>query len=370
MLRTRVGPGVVVAVALLAGGCGGATDAVTGCEPADGLTPVCGFRNPEDLAALPGGTWMVVSQFPGTQGGGGGSLVAFRPVDGRKLALFPDPSGKPAVPRPRDADDAWGAADCPGPPDSERFSPHGIDVDRRAHRLAVVNHGEREAVELFELGHSRRGPAAVWRGCVPLPDDAWANDVALLGGGGFVVTRMFGRGRVARVVGLGRMLVGASSGYVLEWHPGRGFQQLPNSEGSGPNGIAVSADGRDVYFAEWAGSRLVRVRRDASGSFVRRDVVDLPHLPDNITRARNGELLVTGQQGPIGEVLGCGRTETGACALPFSVVRVAPGTLDVRLLVDHPATAQGAGTVALEFGDEIFIGSFDGDRLARMPRAR
>ena len=48
-----------------------------------------------------------------------------------------------------------------------------------------------------------------------------------------------------------------------------------------------------------------------------------------------------------------------------SVYRVEPASLDAQLVLEHPATAQGAGTVALEVGDEIFIGTFDGDRIAR-----
>jgi hypothetical protein len=309
----------------------------------------------------------VVSQFPGATGGGGGSLVAFRPVDGRKLTLFPgaSPDASPEA-SPDAAETSWGSDDCPGPPDPERFGPHGLDLERRSHRLAVVNHGDREAVELFEVGHSPRGPALVWRGCVPIPSDAWANDVVLLPDGGFLLTRMLGASGIDRTLSMVRMLIGANTGYVLEWNAEEGFAQVPNSEGAGPNGIAVSADGRDIYFAEWTGSRLVRLRRDDSGAVVDRDAVELPHHPDNITWARNGELLVTGQIGPIGELLACGNTEQGTCALPFSVLRVAAGTLEAKIVLEHdPATAHGAGTVALEFGDDILIGTFDGDRIGR-----
>ena len=35
-------------------GCGDVAT-VTSCNPAAGLTPICCFTNPEDLAALPGG---------------------------------------------------------------------------------------------------------------------------------------------------------------------------------------------------------------------------------------------------------------------------------------------------------------------------
>jgi hypothetical protein len=355
--HTSIVLGSCVSVAWLALACGEAR-VLTECTAADGVTPICGFENPEDLAPFPGGSWIVVSQFPGAAGGSG-SLVAYRVADGRKLTLFPDPDSAPSD------NSLWGATDCPGPPDPTRFGPHGIDVDLARHRLAVVNHGSREAVELFEMGHSPRGPAVVWRGCVPLPAGAWANDVALLPTGGFVVTHMMAASGLARFVSAVRLIAGLRTGNLLEWHAEKGWSEVPESGGQAPNGVAVSSDAREIYFSEWTGLRLVRLRKTESG--MEREEIELAHHPDNITWTRDGLLLVTGQIGSIGEVLECGGTERGTCALPFSVVLVEPSTLDQTLVLEHPGTAQGAASVALEVGQEIFIGTFDGDRLARAP---
>jgi hypothetical protein len=355
----RTAPPHALALALVLLACGGDPKAITGCSEADGVTPICGFTNPEDLAPIPGGSWLVVSQYAGMQGGSG-SLVAWRAADDRRITLFPDPEALAGEAPP------WGSSDCPGPPDPARFAPHGIDVDPRTHRLAVVNHGDREAVELFELRHTSRGPAVRYRGCVPIPDDALANDVALLADGGLVLTRMFPRGRVATLVSFARMLAGFTTGWVLEWSPERGWSDVPDSEGAAPNGIAVSQDGRDIFFAEWSGSRLVRLRRSADGG-VERSQIELPHHPDNLTWTRDGRLLVTGQVGPLGALLACGDTPNGTCALPFSVLVVEPSTLDAKPVLEHPGTAQGAGTVALEMGGELYLGTFDGDRLGRAP---
>ena len=352
--------GLLLAFAVL--GCGVEPGRITDCVPKDGVTPICGFHNPEDLALLPGAGWLAVSEYGG-DAAAAGALVAFRVNDGRKLELFPAPSAGAATGARR------GAADCPGPPDPARFSPHGLDVDRRAHRLAVVNHGSREAVELFQVGQSPRGPALAWQGCVPLPPGAWANDVALLSNGGFVVTQMLEKGGLSGAFSLVKLLAGLDTGRVLEWLPGKGFHDVPSSGGRGPNGVVATPDGREIYFAEWTGLRLVRLRIRDDGTAVR-DEVALPHRPDNITWTPDGRLLVTGQVGRIGDVLGCRGTRPGTCALPFSVVLVDPATLDTRTLLDHPATAQGAGTVALEVGDEMWIGTFDGDRLARTPFPR
>jgi hypothetical protein len=165
-----------------------------GCEGEGAIEVLCGFQNPEDLAAAPGGEWIVVSQFPRLVDGqpsSSGSLVVLRPSDGERRVLFPVAGVElhGSVP-------GVGSAECGGPPDAERFSPHGIDVaagEDGVARLLVVNHGGREAIELFRLEVSEAGPSAVWEGCVPLPDDAQANDVAALPGGGFVATNMLPR---------------------------------------------------------------------------------------------------------------------------------------------------------------------------------
>lgn len=336
--------------------------AITDCVADGGVTPICGFANPEDLAPLPGGSWLAVSQFGGPSGEPG-SLVAYRPSDGRRLDLFP--GGDDLEPARVSQAAVWGEPSCAGPPDPATFSPHGIDSDIDAHRLAVVNHGGRQAVELFEIGRSRRGPALVWRGCVLLSAGDWPNDVALLEDGGFLVTRMMAAGGMAQALSLPRMLMDLDTGRLLEWRPGAGLAEVPNSSGNAPNGIAASGDGREIFFSEWGGRRLVRLRRETDGSWQRKSVELPDHLPDNLTWTREGRLLVTAQRATIGAAMSCGAVTSGTCALPFSVFVVEPSTLSKRLVLSHDATATGAGSVALEVGSEILIGTLQGDRLGR-----
>ena len=120
----HLAPGLVLAAAFGAAACTGGVQHVQGCEPAEGLTPVCGFHNPEDLAAAgPQSPWLVVSQFPASLmpgAEGGGDLIAFHTGDDRRVKLFP-------------ADDAVGPAElgdtsCTAPPDAALFAPHGIDL--------------------------------------------------------------------------------------------------------------------------------------------------------------------------------------------------------------------------------------------------
>jgi len=356
-------------VAMQALACSSDLPTLTECEPVGGVSPVCGFHNPEDLALLPGGGWILASQ-GGEMGGGEGrpgSLVGYRVADGRLHKLYPPEPGAAASSGSQPSP-GWGSPECPGPPDPAVFLPHGVDVARPgtgARSLAVVNHGGRESIEFFEIGYAVDAPALFWRGCVLLPPEVWPNDVALLPGGGVMATNMMpGMRGAAAAWGIVKLLFGRDTGEVLEWRPDSGWAALPESAGSGPNGIAISPDGSEVYIAEWGRDLLVRLRRDEQGR-TRRDSVALPHHPDNMTWTRDGRLLVTGQIGPIGDLMTCSRIETGTCGMPFSVVLVDPASLEVVPVLDSPTAVIGAGTVALEVGDEIFIGTFAGDRLAR-----
>jgi hypothetical protein len=49
------------------------------------------------------------------------------------------------------------------------------------------------------------------------------------------------------------------------------------------------------------------------------------------------------------------------------VVRVDPSTLATEVILEHPGTATGAASSALALGDDLYIGSFVGDRVGRAP---
>jgi hypothetical protein len=360
----------ILAPALLVSGCSSEVATIHGCEASAGMVPICGFSNPEDLAPLPGGSWLVVSQIS-LRDGVPGSLVGFRVSDARRRRLYPvEPGGvnlSVAASAP-----GWGSPECPGPPDAASFAPHGVDVTAHGPSgaaLAVVNHGGRESIEFFEIGYAAGGPALGWRGCVPMPPGTWPNDVAFLPDGGVVATSTMPPpgGWDALWAGL-RLMLGADSGSLFAWRAEEGWSQLEGSRGSGPNGVAVSPDGSEIFFGEWGSGRLVRLRPDGEP---RRFSVELPHHPDNFSWSRDGRLLVTGQIGRLGEFLDCMEIEGGACAIPFSVVAVEPATLEIEVLLRHDADAMGAASASVEVGGDLFIGAFAGDRIARvrLPRS-
>ena len=55
---------VVVALVFVLGiaACSSSVTPVLGCNAADGIEPICGFDNPEDIVAVPPDDWLLVSQ--------------------------------------------------------------------------------------------------------------------------------------------------------------------------------------------------------------------------------------------------------------------------------------------------------------------
>lgn len=369
--------GALCAIAWQAG-CASTPPLLPACSAVNSPNSICGLMNPEDLAQLPGREWVVVSQMAsidreaeiGAPPRRPGNLLAVRVRDATRHALYPAPVGWALHGATQAPTDGWGEPACPGAPEETEFQPHGIDVGQHpsgAALLAVVNHGDREAVELFEIEAGSR-PEIAWRGCVPMPPDVTANDVALFEDGSFVVTKFMppieGMGPAA-IWTLLKIAWGWDTGAVYRWTPGRGIAEIAGSEGSAPNGVAIARDQRAIFVAQWGESNVYRVSLDASDSTPRKQA-ELDHHPDNLTWTDDGRLLAAGQDGALTEILACGEIDSGGCGLDYGVYAIDPETLAVEQLF----TGRGAASVALEVGDDILVGSFSGDQIERISRPR
>jgi len=363
-------------------GCLGGAGALAPCSTqAPGLA-ICDLTNPEDLGFLPDGSWIVVSEMaPNEQAveeagraSRHGRLTGIRLAGTERVPLYPiastsddEETGSSPAQNPG-GDVTWGDLSCPGEPDRAVFQPHGIDVGPGPNgrpSVAVVNHGGREAVEFFEI-LSGEVPSLAWRGCVPMPEGISINDVALLPGGGFVVTNFMpafdgvGPKAIWTMLKIG---FGARTGSVLEWTPGSPIMEIENSQGSAPNGIEVSADGSVIFVAEWGGEAVYRLRLRDKGPPIR-DEVEVDHSPDNLTWTRDGRLLVTGQKGGVSASLSCASVEDAGCDIGYSVYAISPIELEATKLLE----GRGAASVALEVADEIYVGFYIGDQIERVER--
>jgi len=310
---------------------------------------LCGTRSPEDLEATPDGKFLILGEFLNGRGGAGGaSLVQF---DLAKKTY----SKIPVTSEPRKD---WGDANCPGPI-GDALIPHGISLLKRtsgAIQLYVVNHGGRQSIEMFELKPVNGSWSAIWHGCVVTMFEF--NDVAAEPDGGFIATHPTsmqapgGRGG----------LTGAPSGWVAQWTSAKGEQELPGTRAGYPNGVLVSADGRYMYFNAWTAKEVHKYDlKDGKETAV----IKLDFMPDNLTWTPKHQILAAGVKGTGGE---CPAGSGEPCIQGFGVAEIEPAKMTSKTIFDsHGKGALISGvSVALEVGNSLYIGAFQGDRLVKI----
>ncbi len=88
--------------------------------------------------------------------------------------------------------------------------------------------------------------------------------------------------------------------------------------------------------------------------------------PDNLTWRDDGLLLVASHPASLGDMMTCMRGVEGSCPFEFQIVALDPQTMTGEPILSNAGPPMGAGTVALQVGQELFIGTFAGDRIARV----
>ena len=333
---------LVLALGALAGTTG---PGAAGCDPAGNVRFICEQLGPEDLAVVPGSDWVISS---GMTANGAIRLINLK--DKTTSVLFPSAALKERL-------DKRTYGSCPGPIDPaerERFRAHGLYLRsgrNQVHTLFVVHHGNRESIEVFEFDARVKAPTLTWTGCAVAPDPIGLNSVVGLEDGGFITTNFQPRGGDAAA--RGRMMAGENNGELWEWHSDSGWKKVPGSEAAGPNGIEISSDGTWLYVGGWGSQSVMRLSRGQTPP--KREAVNVGFRVDNVRWAPDGTLLAAGQGGTA-------PTQTS------HVVRVDPNTLKVEELVRDPYNdAFGFGTVAVQIGRELWVGSVRGDRIAIFP---
>ena len=341
-MRVLTTVGVSMISALLIGTTG---SRAAGCDPAGNVRFVCDQNGPEDLALVPGSEWVLSS---GMTANGAIRLVNVR--DRTSTVLFPSAAARERLDRKT-------YDSCPGPIDpaeKDKFRAHGLYLrpGRNAvHTLYVVHHGNRESIEVFEFDARPKAPTLTWIGCAVAPDPVGLNSVIGLADGGFITTNFSPRN--ADATGRGRMMAGENNGELWEWHTGSGWKIVPGSESAGPNGLEISQDGKWLYIGGWGSQSVIRLSRGQTP--VKRDAVQLGFRVDNLRWAPDNTLLAAGQGGT-------------APSQTSNVARVDPNSLKVQELVSQPyGDVLTAGTVAIQIGKDLWVGSVRGDRIAIFP---
>ena len=190
--------------------------------------------------------------------------------DHTSTVLFPTETS-----RPRHDTATYGA--CPGPV-SRQFRPHGLYLDpgdSGSHTLYVVGHGEREAIEVFNLDMGGASPTLAWVGCAVAPEELGLNSVVALPEGGFATTS-------------------PRTGDVWEWNTDAGWSRVLGSEDIGPNGLEISRDGEWFYVGGYGAQSLIRLSRGQTP--VQTDAVEVGFHIDNV-RWGPGETLLARSSG-------------------------------------------------------------------------
>jgi hypothetical protein len=332
------------------------------CEDEGNAHAICGFQNPEDLALLSDDRTVVVSQYGSMTEDVPGNLALFDLESETLRVVFPDPDARgarPSAPLP-----GWGDPQCPGPPGDD-FNPHGIDLAERpdgSYQILVVNQGGRESVELFEVSRREGSWAVDWRGCAIPPEEAFFNDVVGLPDGGFLASHMMPRG--SPIWGNLRASFGADTGSVYEWLPGRGYRSVPGTEAPFPNGIEISQDASEIYLNLYATGEVRRYDRATGKRLASAEVSS----PDNVTWSRDGRLLVASHLGGLRDQILCLTLSEGTCPMEFAIVALDPLDLTGEVLYHNEGPPMGGGTVAIDLGPDLLIGTFAGDRVIRVAR--
>lgn len=358
--------GIALSAALLAS-CG------TGAEEADAETTadateatqweerlVEGPTNPEDLVAVPGTEVMLVSSMPDdlADASSTGHLRLMDPQTEEVTEIWPDRDFE-------EAQDEGVFGDCTAP-DLSMAAPHGISLEERdgeSDRLYVVNHGGRESIEVFTVEpDGDKDVELAWVGCAELPENTMGNGVvADPGSDGFFVTNYFDPADME--AGFEAAFNDEDTGQVLHWTPEGGWDKVPGTDMSSPNGVTVSPDGQYLIVASW-GSKDVR-RFDLENESDP-EVVDLEFLPDNLRWSDDGALLLTGQFIDSFETFMASRAGEAEPARGYSVVEIDTEDFGVSEIASGDPDGFSNPSTALGYDDEIWVGTVNGERLVRL----
>ena len=322
------------------------------CTPSGGLSFVCGVQNGEDLVAVPSTRWLIAS---GMAPGSG-----LRAVDTQAKALRTMYAAGTAATRP----DRTTYASCPGPLDPKQMVLHGLSLrpaGGRRYTVYATNHGGRESIEVFEIDASGAAPVAAWVGCVPMPDGLAANSVAAFSDRSLVATVLIMPGKTFEDAFAQR-----NTGAVFAWAPGeKAFRMLPGTELSANNGIETSPDDQEFYVVSTTTKRIVAYSRAKPGVPLR--TAQLKDFgPDNVRWTADNRLITAGMIDNEAACGGAPKTEAGIrCPRGYVAVTIDPKTMAVTELARGPATPAFTGTaIAMQVGNELWLGSFYADRLA------
>ncbi len=324
------------------------------CASSGDLHFVCGVMAPEDMVIIPGTDWVISGVMSSEDTTG---LYLVNSNSKVVSSLYSPQEGRNRLNR-----NLYGA--CPGTPNLANFASHGLAIQTEVNSNGIysfyaVSHGDREAIEVFELDASSDTPEITWTGCVLMPEGLDANDVSAMRDGTILATVLMHPG-----FGFDDLLSGVPTGGVYKWIPGSdGFFMLEGSELAGNNGLQVSSDETEIFVAA-SGVGAIFTIANSNPTRVLRRTRTMDFGPDNIVYDSNGYLLTAGMR--IDEPACAGQSPVSGCARGSIVSYIHPDTMVDTVIVDVPGNPEfnGATMGIIPGGREVWIGSFTSPRIA------
>jgi hypothetical protein len=135
---------------------------------------------------------------------------------------------------------------------------------------------------------------------------------------------------------------------------------------SADNRVAASSDGKQLFVAGSEDETVVRLSLD--GRAGERALIKTGFHTDNLRFGSDGFLYAAGARDSLANLLACAPNTKQICTSPFVVMGIDPVTFQTRQVVRYPGGPTfGAASTALRIGDQYWLGTPHGDRIAIAP---
>ncbi|KAA2238542.1 hypothetical protein F0L74_20170 [Chitinophaga agrisoli] len=294
-----------------------------------------GITNPEDIIQIPDAQWVLVSSMASDASSSGAIYGINTQTEEIRLLFTP---GKDNTANHHLA----------------RFAPHGIYVHKD--QLLVINHGSREAIELFDLHFENGAPKLKWSRYISFPANVWANGLVTGNDGKIYATAMYDP---ADTLFLQKFTHALPTGAVWQWDDLNGWRPFNKMLFSAANGIAISPDGKYLYVAEWARRRVHKLSTSNDADTL---AIEVDFMPDNIRWTKDGQLIIAGQRAlPVTVFTNKGIHQK---VVYFSVIKIDPASMAHKPLLKAGGSTFASATVAAEINGSYWIGCVGDNKIA------
>ncbi len=325
--------------------------------------PYCGFQRPEDISPIPNTDWAIVSD---------GSVYdlplrlikastpsVVNEVMHQRLDIQETVSECGQITKPMDADSKTQIV--------KEFRGHAAGIVNGEPTFAVINATAPPTIEIYSVNVNDALPSLMLKQCVPIPKHLNLNDVALGEDGAIYASHMFnpidGPKDIEKL--MGQFKAKLVTGIAMVWRKEKGWQSIPGSDLSFPNGIAISDNGRILAVSGTYSQSVKLIDLDTQKILS----LELPIQPDNITPLMDGGFMMVGHSGtPLTGIADCRPPEARPCGFPFLVLEI-DKSHTIKVIYQHDGQQYPGASVVVPWSDNrLLLGTAFGNRLTIVGR--